>query len=146
MTDRIYFDHNATSPARPEAIKAVAYAMTVIGNASAQHGHGRAARNLVSDAREAIGLKLGLCAQDIIFTAGGTESDNTVPKHPISISKGRFVTIFLGDFHLVETGGEIKLREILFAFQPVEYRMHVTQATAIRHQELVEFTPVDAQP
>lgn len=77
MTDRIYFDHNATSPARPEVIEAVSHAMSVIGNASAQHGHGRAARNLVSDAREALGMKLGLCAQDIIFTSGGTESDNT---------------------------------------------------------------------
>jgi len=77
MTSRIYFDHNATSPARPEVIEAVARAMSVIGNASAQHGHGRAARNLVSGAREALGLKLGLCAQDIIFTGGGTESDNT---------------------------------------------------------------------
>ncbi len=77
MTDPIYFDHNATSPARPEVIQAVAHAMTVIGNSSAQHGHGRAARNLVSQAREEIGLKLGLCAQDIIFTGGGTESDNT---------------------------------------------------------------------
>ena len=77
MTSRVYFDHNATSPARPEVIEAVARAMTVIGNASAQHGHGRAARNLVSQAREAIGMKLGLCAQDIIFTGGGTESDNT---------------------------------------------------------------------
>ena len=76
-SDRIYFDHNATSPARPEVIEAVAHAMTVIGNASAQHGHGRAARNLISDAREALGMKLGLCAQDIIFTGGGTESDNT---------------------------------------------------------------------
>ncbi len=74
---RIYFDHNATSPARPEVIEAVAHAMSVIGNASAQHGHGRAARNLISDAREALGIKLGLCAQDIIFTGGGTESDNT---------------------------------------------------------------------
>jgi len=77
MSDRIYFDHNATSPARPEVIEAVAHAMSVIGNSSAQHGHGRAARNLVSEAREIIGLKLGLCAQDIIFTGGGTESDNT---------------------------------------------------------------------
>jgi len=59
-TNRVYFDHNATSPARPEVIEAVARAMSVIGNASAQHGHGRAARNLISEAREAIGLKLGL--------------------------------------------------------------------------------------
>ncbi len=84
MSARIYFDHNATSPARPEVIEAVTHAMTVIGNASAQHGHGRTARNLISDARETIGLKLGLCAQDIIFTGGGTESDNTAVVSAVS--------------------------------------------------------------
>lgn len=73
----VYLDHNATSPARPEVIKAVTDAMNTVGNASAQHGHGRAASRLVSDAREAVGMALGLCAQDIIFTGGGSESDNT---------------------------------------------------------------------
>lgn len=72
-----YLDHNATSPARPEVIKAVTDAMSTVGNASAQHSHGRAASRLVSDAREAVGMALGLCAQDIIFTGGGSESDNT---------------------------------------------------------------------
>ncbi len=74
---RIYLDHNATSPARPEVIKASAHAMTVAGNPSAQHGDGRAANKLISDAREAVGLAMGVCAQDIIFNGGGTEGDNT---------------------------------------------------------------------
>jgi cysteine desulfurase len=51
--------------------------MTVVGNASAPHGHGRAARSLVSQAREAMGLAMGVCAQDILFTGGGTEGANT---------------------------------------------------------------------
>ncbi len=84
MSARIYFDHNATSPARPEVIETVAHAMTVGGNSSAQHGHGRAARSLVSQAREIIGMKLGLCAQDIIFTGGGTESDNSAVYSAVS--------------------------------------------------------------
>ncbi|MGJ8563598.1 MAG: cysteine desulfurase family protein [Alphaproteobacteria bacterium] len=73
----VYLDHNATSPARPEAITAVTQAMQTVGNASAQHSHGRAANRLVSDAREAVGMALGLCAQDIIFNGGGSEGDNT---------------------------------------------------------------------
>lgn len=76
-TKRIYLDHNATSPARPEVIEAVSQAMGVVGNASAPHGHGRAARALISQAREALGLAMGVCAQDILFTGGGTEGANT---------------------------------------------------------------------
>ncbi len=74
---RIYLDHNSTSPARPSVIDAVADAMRTIGNASAQHGDGRRASKLVEDCREALGLAMGVCAQDIIFTASGTEGDNT---------------------------------------------------------------------
>jgi len=74
---RTYLDHNATSPIRPEVIEASASAMAVAGNPSAQHGDGRAANNLISEARETIGLAMGVCAQDLIFNGGGTEGDNT---------------------------------------------------------------------
>ena len=74
---RIYLDHNATSPIRPEVIDTVSAAMAVAGNPSAQHGDGRAANALISSAREALGLAMGVCAQDIIFTGSGTEADNT---------------------------------------------------------------------
>lgn len=84
VSSHIYLDHNATSPARPEVIEAVVRAMTVIGNASAPHSHGRAARSLVSKAREELGLAMGVCAQDIIFTSGGTESANTAIRSAVS--------------------------------------------------------------
>ena len=63
---RTYLDHNATSPIRPEVIEAVTAAMSVEGNPSAQHADGRAANKLISDAREAVGLAMGVCAQDIV--------------------------------------------------------------------------------
>ena len=84
MTARIYLDHNATSPARPEVIEAVAEAMAVSGNASAPHGHGRSARSLASKARESLGLAMGVCAQDIVFTSGGTEAANTAIHSAVS--------------------------------------------------------------
>ena len=73
----VYLDHNATSPASDAVIEAVASAMRATGNASAQHGHGRAAAKLVADAREAVGMAMGQCAQDVIFTGSGTEALNT---------------------------------------------------------------------
>ena len=83
-SSNIYLDHNATSPARPEVIEAVAKAMTVVGNPSATHTHGRQARSLISNCREALGLALGVCAQDIIFTSGGTEAGNTAIHSAVS--------------------------------------------------------------
>jgi len=77
MTRRAYLDHNATSPARPEVIEAVTQAMSVIGNPSAQHADGRAAKRLISNAREAVGLAMGVCSQDVVFNGCGTEGDNT---------------------------------------------------------------------
>ena len=74
---RIYLDHNATSPAPQSVIDAVSHAMSVVGNASAQHGHGRSAASLIADAREAVGMAMGQCAQDVLFTGSGTEALNT---------------------------------------------------------------------
>ncbi|MEE9348367.1 MAG: cysteine desulfurase family protein [Robiginitomaculum sp.] len=74
---RIYFDHNATSPMRPEAIDAMNHAFGVVGNSSAPHGNGRSASSLVEQGREDVAMAMGVCAQDLIFTGSGTESDNT---------------------------------------------------------------------
>ena len=73
----IYLDHNATSPLRPEARDVMLDVFGQVGNASAINGHGRAAAKYVNDAREAVGLAMGVCAQDIIFMGSGTEADNT---------------------------------------------------------------------
>ena len=73
----LYLDHNASSPARPEVIDAMTAALKTPGNASAPHGAGRAAHKFVADAREAVAMAMGVCAQDLIFTASGTEGINT---------------------------------------------------------------------
>ncbi len=84
----LYLDHNASSPARPEVIAAMTAALTTPGNASAPHGYGRAARKLVEDGREAVALAMGVCAQDLIFTASGTEALNTVIKSVVDAGTG----------------------------------------------------------
>ena len=72
----LYFDHNATTPLRPEARSAMLDALELTGNASAQHSAGRASRKIISSAREAVGMAMGVCAQDIVFTGCGTEAVN----------------------------------------------------------------------
>lgn len=81
MTDntpyRTYLDHNATTFTWPNVIEAMVEAMKLDGNPSAQHKDGRLANSVISKTREALGLAMGVCAQDIIFNSGGTEGDNT---------------------------------------------------------------------
>lgn len=72
----LYLDHNATTPLRPEARSVMLDVMDAVGNASAVHGHGRAAMAYINTAREQVSLAMGVCAQDLIFTGSGTEADN----------------------------------------------------------------------
>lgn len=71
-----YLDHAATTPVLPEVIAAMSKAMTLTGNASSLHTSGRAARRRVEESREAIADALGARPSEVLFTSGGTESDN----------------------------------------------------------------------
>ncbi|AOW92318.1 cysteine desulfurase [Rhodococcus sp. WMMA185] len=76
----VYLDHAATTPMVPEAIQAMTDIFSTVGNASSLHGSGRAARRRVEEARESIAADLGARPSEIIFTSGGTESDNLAVK------------------------------------------------------------------
>jgi cysteine desulfurase len=72
---RTYLDHNASSPLRPEARRAVIAALDAAGNASSVHGEGRAARDLVEAAREQVAGAFALPPRAVVFTSGGTEAN-----------------------------------------------------------------------
>ncbi len=74
---RLYLDHNATTPARPEAVDAVARAMAIVGNPSSVHAEGRAARATIEAARETVAGLLGARARDVVFTSGASEANAT---------------------------------------------------------------------
>ena len=76
MPNRVYLDHAATSPIYAEVIEAMAKQMAVVGNASSLHTSGRNARSVVEESRERIAAALGARPSEVIFTSGGTESDN----------------------------------------------------------------------
>jgi cysteine desulfurase len=76
MQPAVYMDYNATAPLRPEAAAAVAETMELTGNASSVHGFGRRLRGRIEDAREAVAALAGARPEDVIFTSGGTESNN----------------------------------------------------------------------
>jgi len=77
MTERLYLDHNATTFISQPVIDAMTAALRETGNPTAQHGNGRAANGIIARAREAVGLAMGVCAQDVVFNSGGTEGCNT---------------------------------------------------------------------
>jgi len=75
-----YLDHAASTPMLPEAIAAVTAAMVSTGNPSSLHTAGRRARRLVEESRESLAASLGARPSEVVFTGGGTESDNLAVK------------------------------------------------------------------
>jgi len=75
---RVYVDYNATTPLRSEVKDAIVFDLDIYGNASSLHTSGRQARARVEEARKAIALLLGSDPASIIFTSGGSESNNAV--------------------------------------------------------------------
>jgi len=75
MVARTYLDWNASAPLRVEAHAALSAALALTGNPSSVHHEGRAARQIVEDARGAVAALVGADARNVIFTAGGTEAN-----------------------------------------------------------------------
>src|SRR6201991_3927027 len=79
-SSQVYLDHAATTPMHPAAIEAMTAVLATVGNASSLHGTGRVARRRMEESRETLAKLLGARPSEVIFTAGGTESDNLAVK------------------------------------------------------------------
>ena len=74
---RVYFDYNATTPLSPEVLDAlIGTSRDIFGNASSVHHFGQQAKAALDQARSALATLLNADPSEIVFTAGGTESDN----------------------------------------------------------------------
>ncbi|MBU2662030.1 cysteine desulfurase [Actinoplanes bogorensis] len=80
MAVTAYLDHAATTPMLDEALAAYVAAAREAGNASSLHAAGRHARRTVEESRERIAAAVGARPSEVIFTSGGTESDNLAVK------------------------------------------------------------------
>lgn len=76
----VYLDHAATTPMLPAAVEALTSQLTSTGNPSSLHASGRHARRVVEESRERIAQALGCRPGEVVFTSGGTESDNLAIK------------------------------------------------------------------
>jgi cysteine desulfurase len=79
-TTQVYLDHAASTPVLDEVVDVVARTMRQVGNASSLHSAGREARRVVEESRERIAEALRVRPSEVIFTSGGTESDNLALK------------------------------------------------------------------
>ncbi len=86
----IYLDNAATTPIREEAQEAMVKAYRdVFGNSSSVHAFGQAAGKALEDARETFASCIGADAEEIVFTSGGTESDNLAIRGAATASRAR---------------------------------------------------------
>src|SRR4051812_39620413 len=77
FTMRVYFDNNATTPLAPEVLEAViASSRDQFGNASSVHYFGQRAKAVLDEARSAVAALIHADPSEIVYTSGGTESDN----------------------------------------------------------------------
>src|SRR5262245_39128924 len=89
MSRQVYLDHNASTPVHPEVVaEMLPYFSEIFGNPSSVHAFGRAAREGVDTARERVARLLGADPAEIVFTSGGTESDNFGIKG-LALARGR---------------------------------------------------------
>ena len=101
---RIYLDYAATAPTDPEVVKAMTpYFFDKPGNASSIHSFGQEAKKGIEDAREELASFIGAKPEEIIFTSGGTESDNFVIKGVASamFDKGNHIITSAIEHHAI---------------------------------------------
>jgi cysteine desulfurase len=93
----IYLDHNATTPVHPRVLEEMRpYFSDRFGNSSSAHGFGKEPKEKKEEARERVAGLLGCGAGEVVFTSGGTESDNAAIKGAVFAANG-------GKAHVVTT-------------------------------------------
>jgi cysteine desulfurase len=96
-----YLDNNATTPMAPEVKKAITDSLSVYGNPSSHHAFGVEARKLVESSRQDVAALLGVPADEIVFTSGGSESNNLVIKGTLCHSTSCVFAKKIGKPHVI---------------------------------------------
>lgn len=121
----IYLDNNATTPMAQEVIDAMAEAHALFGNASSMHGYGRDAAFAVEQAREKVAALIQCDADEIVFTSGASEANNTVfnifrDAIDLGSKRNRIVTTVIEHPSIIETVKFLKKRGYLIDEVPVD--------------------------
>jgi cysteine desulfurase len=109
----IYFDHNASTPVRPEVAEAMRAVLAGLhANPSSAHREGQLARAAVESAREQVAALVGARPDEVVFTSGGTEADHTgvIGLAWAAEKRGRRVAISSVEHHAVHGAAEVLAR------------------------------------
>ncbi|HUF14552.1 MAG TPA: cysteine desulfurase family protein [Acidimicrobiia bacterium] len=127
----IYLDHAATTPMRPEVWVAMApFAAEMFGNPSGVHGVSRVAKNALEESRERIAAMIGAHPLEVVFTSGGTESDNLAIKGAVLNSTARqgLVTSAIEHEAVLETADFLKRLGMPVSIVAVDHEARVDPA------------------
>ncbi|MBV8299202.1 MAG: cysteine desulfurase [Candidatus Eremiobacteraeota bacterium] len=110
---RVYLDHAATTPVRPEAVAAMVPLLGGGYNPSSLHAEGRAARAALDEARETVARVIGASPREIVFTGSGSEADvlAVVGTARAQAGRGRHVVTTVAEHHAVLHAVEVLERE-----------------------------------
>ncbi|MBI3630349.1 MAG: cysteine desulfurase NifS [Candidatus Rokubacteria bacterium] len=122
MTRRVYLDHNASTPVHPEVIEAMLpYLGERYGNPSSIHAFGQEARDGLETARERIARFLRVGKDEIVFTSGGTESDNLAVKGVAAArGSGHIVTSRIEHHAVLRTCQTLERQGFAVTYLPVD--------------------------
>lgn len=121
-TKPIYLDHSATTPLDPKVLKAMQpYLTEIFGNPSSIHAFGQAARSSVDAARKTVAEILECEANEIIFTSGGTESDNLALRGVMrSFKDGHLITTAVEHHAIIHTAEVLRKEGYEITILPVD--------------------------
>lgn len=161
---RHYLDHAATTPLRGRAADAWLAVQQGVGNASSQHGSGRAARRTVEEARELIASLIGSRPSEVVFTSGGTEADNLAilgqaraldPHRPVAVSAVEHHSVLDAAEHLgadparmdtlvlgVDSTGRIDQEHLARALERAPEQRPVLASVLLANNEIGTVNPV----
>lgn len=135
-TRRVYLDNNATTPIRQEVRDLLIEDMDVYGNASSMHERGRAAHARVESARASVAALIGARSEEVFFTSGGSESNNTVFQTMLLRGDGHarneIVTTAIEHPCVLNSAEFVKTRGVKVTFLPVDPdgKVHLDEARA----------------
>ena len=122
MNRRVYLDHNASTPVHPEVLEAMLpYFSERFGNPSSVHGFGREARDGLETARERVASFLRVGKDEVVFTSGGTESDNLAVKGVAAARRdGHLITSVIEHHAVLRTCQSLEQLGFAVTYLPVD--------------------------
>jgi cysteine desulfurase len=122
MSRRVYLDHNASTPVHPEVLaEMLPYFGDVYGNPSSVHGFGREARAAVDIARDRVAGFLRVRPDELVFTSGGTESDNFGLKGlALARGRGHLITSTIEHHAVLRSAQALEAQGFAVTYLPVD--------------------------